>query len=170
MVRLYIFNQWIRPNQSGNQSIYWPVTTARLKMKQLSISCLGPVLWNSVPEEIRKSPSMGSFKLSIKNHFWYIAYLLISMLIRSLPKAICSLFFVYCIVRDSLNLDLVSLVGLGLIWILIDSICSHLLHTCLLGYPRTSLFVVVTPNYTNSSYHNCIIGRSSYFTRQIRDS
>src|SRR6218665_3560972 len=32
---------------------------ARLKIKQLSINCLGPVLWNSLPEVIRKSPSMG---------------------------------------------------------------------------------------------------------------
>src|SRR6218665_2199778 len=39
---------------------------ARLKIKQLSINCLGPVLWNSLPEVIRKSPSMGSFKLSVK--------------------------------------------------------------------------------------------------------
>ena len=32
--------------------------SARLKIL-LSINCLGPVLWNSLPEVIRKSPSMG---------------------------------------------------------------------------------------------------------------
>src|SRR6218665_1591439 len=45
---------------------------ARLKIKQLSINCLGPVLWNSLPEVIRKSPSMGSFKLSVKNSSFLI--------------------------------------------------------------------------------------------------
>src|SRR6218665_3395707 len=39
---------------------------ARLKIKQLSINCLGPVLCNSLPEVIRKSLSMCSFKLSVK--------------------------------------------------------------------------------------------------------
>ena len=47
---------------------------ARLKIKQLSINCLGPVLWNSLPEVIRKSPSMGSFKLSVKEFIIFDKY------------------------------------------------------------------------------------------------
>jgi len=47
---------------------------ARLKIKQLSINCLGPVLWNSLPEVIRKSPSMGSFKLSVKKFIIFDKY------------------------------------------------------------------------------------------------
>src|SRR6218665_2403516 len=47
---------------------------ACLKIKQLSINCLGPVLWNSLPEVIRKSPSMGSFKLSVKKFIIFDKY------------------------------------------------------------------------------------------------
>src|SRR6218665_68578 len=47
---------------------------SRLKIKQLSINCLGPVLWNSLPEVIRKSPSMGSFKLSVKKFIIFDKY------------------------------------------------------------------------------------------------
>ena len=47
---------------------------AHLKIKQLSITCLGPVLWNSLPEVIRKSPSMGSFKLSVKKYIIFDKY------------------------------------------------------------------------------------------------
>src|SRR6218665_390459 len=37
---------------------------ALLKIKQLSINCLGPVLWNSPPQVIRKSPSSSQLKNS----------------------------------------------------------------------------------------------------------
>src|SRR6218665_405849 len=47
---------------------------ARLKIRQLSINSLGPVLWNSLAEVIKKSPSMGSFKLSVKKFIIFHKY------------------------------------------------------------------------------------------------
>src|SRR6218665_975617 len=77
---------------------------ARLKIKQLYINCLGPVLWNSLPEVIRKSQSMGSSSqlkiMLIRSH-------IINSLLKLRVVCFC---FVFCILHGSLNLDVVSLV------------------------------------------------------------
>src|SRR6218665_329709 len=43
-----------------------------LKIKELFINCLCSVLWDSLPEVVRMSPSMGSFKLSVKRILFLI--------------------------------------------------------------------------------------------------
>ena len=40
--------------------------SARLTMTQNSISVFGPNIWNTIPEEIRNSPSLNSFKFKYK--------------------------------------------------------------------------------------------------------
>src|SRR6218665_1680253 len=39
---------------------------ARLKVKQFSLPCTGPPLWNSLPESLKKLKSVNSFTRSIK--------------------------------------------------------------------------------------------------------
>src|SRR6218665_1447805 len=39
---------------------------ARLKVKQFSLSCTCPPLWNSLPESLKNLKSVNSFKRSIK--------------------------------------------------------------------------------------------------------
>ena len=39
---------------------------ARVKIKQFTILCSGPTLWNKLPEGIENLSSLGSFKFSLK--------------------------------------------------------------------------------------------------------
>jgi len=40
---------------------------ARVKIKQFSILCSGPTLWNKLPDGMKNLNSLGSFKYSLKN-------------------------------------------------------------------------------------------------------
>ena len=42
--------------------------SARLTLTQNSISVAGPNIWNTIPEEIRNSPSRNSFKFNYKKY------------------------------------------------------------------------------------------------------
>ena len=42
--------------------------SARLTLTQNSISVVGPVIWNTIPEEIKNSPSPNSFKFNYKKY------------------------------------------------------------------------------------------------------
>ena len=44
-------------------------SAARLTVTQNSISAVGPNIWNSIPLEIRLSPSRNIFKNRLKAHF-----------------------------------------------------------------------------------------------------
>ena len=39
-----------------------------------SVSCVGPVLWNSLPEDMRLADSLNSFKTHLKTHYFKLAY------------------------------------------------------------------------------------------------
>ena len=39
-----------------------------------SFSCAGPVLWNSLPEDMRLADSLNSFKSHLKTHYFKLAY------------------------------------------------------------------------------------------------
>ena len=39
-----------------------------------SIYCAGPVLWNSLPEDMRLADSLNSFKSHLKTHYFKLAY------------------------------------------------------------------------------------------------
>ena len=39
-----------------------------------SFSCAGPVLWNSLPEDMRLTDSLNSFKSHLKTHYFKLAY------------------------------------------------------------------------------------------------
>ena len=71
-VGLYMYEnhtsvQFIRPHDystRGHDDLR--PQSARLTLTQNSISVVGPNIWNSIPEEIRNSPSRNSFKFSYK--------------------------------------------------------------------------------------------------------
>src|SRR6218665_2717337 len=44
----------------------WGPQFARIQVKQFSIMCNGPLLWNKLPESVKNLKSIGSFKKSIK--------------------------------------------------------------------------------------------------------
>ena len=49
-----------------------------------SFSCAGPVLWNSLPEDMRLADSLNSFKSHLKTHYFKLAYNLSLYAIRTL--------------------------------------------------------------------------------------
>ena len=49
-----------------------------------SFSCAGPVLWNSLPEDMRLADSLNSFKSLLKTHYFKLAYNLWFYAIRTL--------------------------------------------------------------------------------------
>ena len=49
-----------------------------------SFSCAGPVLWNSLPEDMRLADSLNSFKSHLKTHYFKLAYNLWFYAIRTL--------------------------------------------------------------------------------------
>ncbi len=49
-----------------------------------SFSCAGPVLWNSLPEDMRLADSLNSFKSHLKTHYFKLAYNLWLYAIRTL--------------------------------------------------------------------------------------
>ena len=51
---------------------------------QRSFSCAGPVLWNSLPEDMRLADSLNSFKSHLKTHYFKLAYNLWLYAIRTL--------------------------------------------------------------------------------------
>ena len=51
---------------------------------QRSFSCAGPVLWNSLPEDMRLADSLNSFKSHLKTHSFKLAYNLCLYTIRTL--------------------------------------------------------------------------------------
>ena len=53
-----------------------------------SFSCAGPVLWNSLPEDMRLAGSLNSFKSHLKTHYFKPAYNLRLYTIRTLHNII----------------------------------------------------------------------------------
>jgi len=48
-------------------TIDFPTTIeARINTKEFSIYCIGPVLWNNLPEELKTLYSINSFKYHLK--------------------------------------------------------------------------------------------------------
>ena len=44
-----------------------------LRMKALSLKCLsylGPFIWNGLPDDVKLSNNVNTFKLKVKNNFW----------------------------------------------------------------------------------------------------
>ena len=58
-------NHSFNTRQSSNPIVNYP----RLTLARHSISHAGPRLWNQLPQDIRNSPSLSSFKSSLKNYF-----------------------------------------------------------------------------------------------------
>jgi len=53
-------------------SIPCEMVTQKIAFNDSKVSSIYKVLWNSLPEVIRKCPAMDSFKLSVKNSSFFI--------------------------------------------------------------------------------------------------
>src|SRR6218665_3599142 len=53
-------------------SHYYRSQFARVKIKQFSILCSGPTIWNKLPEGMKNLNSLGSFKFSLRKYLTII--------------------------------------------------------------------------------------------------
>ena len=65
---IYEWNQNNTVTRNSSLKLFQP-----LRMKALSLKCLsylGPFIWNGLPDDVKLSNNVNTFKLKVKNNFW----------------------------------------------------------------------------------------------------
>jgi len=69
LASLIHYNQPARSLRSSNQHYLFP-TASKINFGSRSFRCSAPVVWNSIPLEIRSSPTIDSFKRNLKTYYF----------------------------------------------------------------------------------------------------
>lgn len=69
LASLIHYHQPVRSLRSSNQH-YLFQTASKINFSSRSFRCSAPVVWNSIPLEIRSSPTIDTFKRNLKTHYF----------------------------------------------------------------------------------------------------